>query len=210
MSHDLPFKVKKSFTIVVLLLVSVVSSLAQDRLTFTGSFQGGANWFLEDEEIGAANTPQYDDELVGVEAWLDLAFQYKGYKLGLRGDFFRNTNLLNPNGAYSDEGLGRWYLSKTIDKFELQAGHIYDQIGSGLIFRAYEERPLLIDNALIGGRVKYTPWPNVEAKIMAGKQKNLFGQYESLIRGGQVEGSFQLGKDKKWNLIPGFGVLNRS
>jgi len=201
---------KQYLAAVILVVVPILSILAQEKLTFSGSFQGGANWFLEDAEIGATNTPQYDQELVGVEAWLDLAVQYKGYKVGLRGDFFRNTNLLNPNGAYSDEGLGRWYVSKSINKFDFLAGHIYDQIGSGLIFRAYEERPLLIDNALIGGRIKYNPWPNVEAKVMAGKQKNLFSQYESFIRTGQIEGSFQVGKDKQWSLIPGFGIVNRS
>lgn len=183
---------------------------AQDKLSFSGNLQAGLNWFLEDVEIGAANTPQYDDNLLGLEMWLDLQFKYKGYTLGVRGDAFHNSNLLNPNDAYSAQGLGRIYLHKKFGNLEAQAGYIYDQIGSGLIFRSYEERPLLIDNALVGGLVKYQPWDWLEVKAMAGRQKNLFEWYDSFIRGGQIEGFFVLGQENSVSIIPGFGVVNSS
>ena len=36
----------------------------------------------------------------------------------------------------------------TIDGLEITAGNFYEQFGSGLIFRSYEEKGLGIDNAM--------------------------------------------------------------
>ena len=38
---------------------------------------------------------------------------------------------------------------------KLTGGYIYTQFGTGLTFRSYEERPLGIDNALVGLEVDY-------------------------------------------------------
>ena len=129
---------------------------AQEEGILTGLLQLNANAFIEDEAIGAFNTPQYDHQLFGMESWLDLNYQLKGFDLGVRFDAFHNSNLLNPTGSYSDQGVGRWHIKKQVANLQIGVGYLYDQLGSGLIFRAYEERPLLIDNALYGLNLKYT------------------------------------------------------
>ena len=89
---------------------------------------------MRDSLIGAANIPQYDRQLFGGQAWLDLGYSIQGFDLGLRFDMFNNSNLLNPSDSYTGEGIGRWHVAKTIDKFNIRIGHIYDQIGSGIIY----------------------------------------------------------------------------
>ena len=42
------------------------------------------------------------------------------------------------------------YATYSIDNLEITAGNYYDQLGSGLIFRSYEEKGLGIDNAMDG------------------------------------------------------------
>ena len=125
-------------------------------------------------------------------------------------DIFNNSNLLNPTGSFSGEGIGMWYIKKEIDKLGITAGYIYDQIGSGIIFRAYEERPLLIDNALIGARLTYDLGEDWRIKAFTGRQKQQFENYESVIKGGSVEGFIMGGEDAGWTLAPGFGVANRT
>ena len=127
--------------------------MAQEQGVFSGSFQGNGNFFIRDTAIGAANTPQYEHQLYGADAWLNLNYNQSGFNVGVRFDLFNNSNLLNPQGSYTAEGIGRWFIDKKIDKLHLSGGYLYDQIGSGIIFRAYEERPLLIDNALYGIRL---------------------------------------------------------
>lgn len=177
----------------------------------SGSLQLNGNFFMRDSLIGAANTPQYDRQLYGGEGWLNLAYSNWGFDFGLRFDMFNNSNLLNPTGSYSGEGIGRWYIQKKINKLGIYGGYIYDQIGSGIIFRAFEERPLLIDNALFGIRLSYDLHPNWQVKAFTGRQKQQFDVYSSVIRGLSVEG-FIAAKDSNstFSLAPGFGVTGRT
>lgn len=176
-----------------------------------GSLQLNANFFMRDSLIGAANTPQYDRQLFGGEAWLNLTYSNWGFDFGLRFDMFNNSNLLNPTGSYSGEGIGRWFIQKKINKLGIYGGYIYDQIGSGIIFRAFEERPLLIDNALFGLRLSYDLHPNWQVKAFTGRQKQQFDTYNAVIRGLSVEG-FLASKDStsSFSLAPGFGAVGRT
>ncbi|MBT8189232.1 MAG: hypothetical protein KJO29_02290 [Bacteroidia bacterium] len=184
---------------------------AQDAGYFSGGFQSSANFFLRDSAIGAANIPQYDNERFGAQAWLDLGYNINGFDLGLRFDMFNNSNLLNPNDSYTEEGIGRWHIAKKLDKLDIRIGHIYDQIGSGIIYRAFEERPLLIDNALYGARLVYDLSDNWQVKGFTGRQRFLFDEYDSVIKGASIEGFIDLSsEDKMFTLAPGLGIVNNT
>ncbi len=184
--------------------------LAQEQGVFSGSFQGNGNFFLRDTAIGAANTPQYEHQLYGADAWLNLNYNQSGFHVGMRFDLFNNSNLLNPQGSYTAEGIGRWFIDKKIDKLQLSGGYLYDQIGSGIIFRAYEERPLLIDNALYGIRLAYDLTEDWQVKVMTGRQKQQFERYSPVIKALNIDG-FVLGEgNKTWSMSPGIGVVNRT
>ena len=177
----------------------------------SGNLQANANFFMRDSLIGAANTPQYDRQLFGGEAWLNLNYSNKGFDIGLRLDVFNNSNLLNPTDSYSGEGIGNWFVRKQVDKLGIQAGYIYDQIGSGAIFRAYEERPQLLDNALIGLRLNYEIDPNWQVRAFTGRQKQQFDVYRSVIRGLAVDGFISpRSANGGWSLAPGFGAVGRT
>ncbi len=178
----------------------------------SGNLELNTNFFIRDSLIGAANIPQYDRQLYGADAWMNLAYSNWGFDFGLRFDVFNNSNLLNPSDSYTDQGIGRWFIQTKVEKLGITAGYIYDQIGSGLIFRAYEERPLAIDNALIGMRLTYDLGDNWQIKGFTGRQKQQFDQYGSIIKGLSVEGfiSAQTNRKKTITLAPGFGVMNRT
>src|SRR5690606_15582175 len=90
--------------------------LAQEQGILSGNLEANGNFFMRDSLIGADNTPQYDNELFGADAWLQLNYSYQGFDVGLRFDMFHNSNLLNPLDSYSDQGIGRWYIHKKINK----------------------------------------------------------------------------------------------
>lgn len=181
----------------------------QNTGRLSGNLQLNGNFFMRDSAIGAANTPQYDRQLFGADSWLNLNYQNWGFDMGLRFDMFNNSNLLNPNDSYSDLGIGRWYISKKIHKLGITGGYIYDIIGSGIIFRAYEERALAIDQALYGVKLTYDLGENWVVKGFTGKQKQQFGNYPSVLRGAAVDGF--IGLDSAGvTLAPGFGVVART
>lgn len=186
-------------------------SYGQEEARISGSLQAQGNFFMEDTAIGAANTPQYDHQLYGADVWLQLNYSYKGFDVGARFDMFNNSNLLDPQGSYTAQGIGRWYIKKSINKLGISVGYLYDQIGSGIIFRAYEQRPLLIDNALYGARLTYDINEDWQIKAFTGKQKQQFSTYGAIIKGFNVEGYISSKKeDKNWTLLPGFGVVAKT
>lgn len=181
------------------------------RGSFSGAFETNANVFLRDSSIGAFNTPQYDHQFFGGEAWLNVNYQAKDLLISTRFDMYNNSNLLNPFDSYTGIGIGRWYIQKKISKLTLSGGYIYDQIGAGIIFRAFENRPLFIDNALYGASLKYDLGKGWSAMAFAGRQKNAFDTYGGNLKGARVEGFLDLGSEEKpLTLAPGIGFVNRT
>ncbi len=181
-----------------------------DVSRFSGNLEMNTNFFVRDSAIGAFRQPQYDHQLYGADAWLQLNYSNWGFDIGARFDLFNNSNLLNPNGSYTAQGIGRWYLKKKVDKLTISGGYLYDQIGSGIIFRAYELRPLAIDNALYGILATYDLNDNWQLKGFTGKQKQQFGSYASILKGFSVDGFVQGKEGSNWSIAPGFGVVART
>ncbi len=175
----------------------------------SGNLSLNGNFFMRDTVIGASNTPQYDRQLFGADSWLNLNYQNWGFDIGLRFDMFNNSNLLNPIGSFNGAGIGQWYVSKKIHKLGITGGYIYDIIGSGIIFRAYEERPLAIDQALYGVRLTYDILPDWKIKAFTGRQKQQFDTYKSVLRGLNLDGFISLDSSGV-TLAPGFGVVSRT
>jgi hypothetical protein len=189
-------------------LLSSFGLFAQNRIT--GNLQSNGNFFITDTKIGATGTPQYDYQKFGAESWLNLNYSNWGFDMGIRFDMFNNSNLLNPQGSFSGEGIGRWFIHKKVDKFEATAGYIYDQIGSGIIFRAYEERSLLIDDALFGVKAGYNFNENWRVKAFTGRIKRQFSTYASVVRGAAIDGFIKADSLGKVTFAPGFGVVART
>ncbi len=214
---------KKSFGAVLIITLCSLSLTAQEETVvtenapnevqnqggrFSGSLESNVNFFMRDSVIGAFGTPQYERQQFGADTWLNLNYNNWGFDFTIRYDMFNNSYLLNPTSSYSAQGIGMWSIKKKIDKLGIQIGYIYDQIGSGIIFRAFEERPLAIDNALVGGHLTYQLDDNLKIKAFVGKQKQQFSLYNTLIKGAAIDGFIE-GKGGKWTCTPGFGVTSR-
>jgi uncharacterized protein DUF6029 len=199
---------KKSAILFLLLFISG-RILAQG--TFSGDLMMNLNFFQRDTNIKASGNPLYDNYLSGSEGWLDMRYNVKGYTFFVRADAFNNSNLKDPTAANTDFGLGAWSITKDTKDLSITVGSIYDQVGSGILFRAYEDRGLLIDNALVGIELKYRLTKNIKLKGFTGQQKDNHvvsnNRYAPVIRGFNAEGDFNAGKA---HIIPGIGVLNRT
>lgn len=201
----------KQLTFTLSLLTFVFSAMAQNNSHITGSLQANGNFFFAaDSVLGTAGIPQYDHQKFGAETWLSLNYSHNGLDAGVRFDMFNNSNLLNPNASYSDVGLGRWFIRKQIDKFDIAGGYLYDQIGSGIIYRSYEERTLMIDNALLGAQVGYRINDNWKIRAFSGRQKQQFSRYGTILRGGAIEGFIKPDSTKNFTLAPGAGIVGRT
>lgn len=180
--------------------------------TLSGDLNMNVNFFMKDTNIRASGNPLYDNALSGSDAWLTLRYNVNGFTFFARADAFNNSNLKNPISPQTDFGLGAWSITKDMKDLSITVGTIYDQIGSGILFRSYEDRGLLIDNALVGLELKYKLTDNINVKGFTGQQKDNRAfvantRYAPIIKGFNAEGDFNAGKV---HLIPGVGVLNRT
>lgn len=177
---------------------------------FFGGLQLNNDFFIRDESVGAANTPHYDNLKSGTDGWFNLNYVNNdiGLDMGVRLDVFLNSNLHNPGTPYSAQGLGIFYIRKRFKDLTITGGHFYDQIGSGIIFRSYEDRSLGIDNALLGLHLEYDVKDFLKVKAFGGVEKNRLKLYKPIIKGAAVEGFFNIGE--KVQLFPGVGVVNRT
>ncbi|HUM46791.1 MAG TPA: DUF6029 family protein [Chitinophagales bacterium] len=174
----------------------------------SGDLQSNVNVFQRDSAIGAYNTPLYDNYFTGIESWLNVNYSINGFNAGIRLDAFLNSNLIDPNGSYTGVGIGYYYLEKQIGKLTVHAGHFYEQFGSGIVYRSYEDRGLGVDYATYGLNLKYALNDNWMLKGIAGLEKNLFSFYKPTIKGINLEGSVQINEDLR--LLPGAAFLNRT
>jgi hypothetical protein len=205
----------KKSAILIFMLLAAGKLAAQG--TFSGDLMMNLNFFQRDTNIKAAGNPLYDNYLSGSEGWLSLRYNIKGFTFFLRADAFNNSNLKNPTSTSTDFGIGAWSITKDMKDLSITVGSIYDQIGSGILFRSYEDRGLLIDNAIVGIELKYKLTNNISLKGFTGQQKNnsVIGingalhtpSYGPVLKGFNAEGDFAVGK---LHIIPGIGFLNRT
>jgi hypothetical protein len=210
---------KKYYLLFVLLFSFSIALTAQDKEAgyLSGNFQNNTNFFMRDSSIGASNTPQYDYQFIGSESWMNLYYNRGGFDIGVRFDLYKNSNLPNPVNSRSFVGIGNAYVRKKVKGLDITVGHIYDQIGTGTIFRAFEERPLAVDNSLLGGRLIYDIGDNWQIKFFTGQQKGSLDSdgkypdtYKSVINGGSIEGFWRPKEDSKITFAPGVGIMNRT
>ena len=130
----------------------------------------GVLWqsYAEDSLIGAVVPPSK----TGYNAFANVLYNQGDFSAGIRYESYLNAVIGFP-GRFKGTGLGyRFARYKDLDRgIDVTVGNFYDQFGSGLIFRSYEERNLGIDNAMDGVRLILKPIDGVQAKFIYGKQR---------------------------------------
>jgi hypothetical protein len=147
-----------------------------------GNFQVDAQYYQVDSAIGAYAIP----EKMLMNSWTNITYTLGDFSAGMRFESY-----LNPvSGYYKDlkgSGVPYWYAGFKSGQFDITAGNFYEQFGSGMVLRAYEEHNLGYDNALNGIRVKFMPLPGITMKGIWGTQRYFWQKSPGIVRGGDVD-----------------------
>jgi hypothetical protein len=104
-----------------------------------------------------------------------------------------------------------YYANYRSSKLEVTAGHFFEQFGSGLLLRGWEDRALGINTALRGGRIKYKPIDGVAMTALYGRQKSGFVVSQADIFGFNSDLDFStLFNRDNFGLTAGFSYLLKS
>ena len=174
----------------------------------TGNIQLDAQMSQKDSLIGAPDVP----ESLLMNARADILYTNGNFEGGLRFEAYQNPLLgFDPN--YTGQGIANYFVRYSGEKLTLTAGHFYEQFGSGLILRAYEDRYLGYDNAFFGASVNYRPLPGVVIKGLIGKQRYCWTMGNGVVRG--IDGEVNLNSvisawaDKPLRITIGGGFVSK-
>lgn len=168
----------------------VVSLSAQNNVngTLTGSLESNNIYYVKDSKLNGSKATNPDDHF-GSNSYLKLDYMRGKFSAGLQLEAFlpalQGYDYLLYGGGKRTM-LGSKYIQWEDNAFSFRAGNIYEQFGTGLIFRSYEDRTLGFNNSLEGvtGRFSYRNYFAVKA--MYGRPRLYLGYAESSIRGGNL------------------------
>lgn len=180
-------KANKIFCALVLMALPL-TLVAQEEQTDWGKVHGG----IESNNAFYKKDPnQPDEKRYGTNTYLNLKYSLKGFNLGLQGEIFEPPMRGYPaNGTLNDlkgTALTQYYLNYANEKIDITLGSFYQQFGSGLIFRAFEERSLGINNSLRGINIKYSPLDWINLKVMGGQPRRYLHYADALMYGTDAE-----------------------
>ena len=149
------------------------SAFAQTKVgngAISGDFSFNGMYYIPDSLIGAREV----DSKVRGNAWLNLNYTNGGFSAGARYEFYLFPLIDFQDINYQGQGITNFYADYKNDFIQVTGGYFYEQFGQGLIFRAYEDRNLGIDNSVLGGRVKVTPYKGIQLKGIWGIERHNF------------------------------------
>jgi len=151
---------------------------------FNGSFENYSQYYLKDSAIGATLPP----DRFGSNSFLKLDYNYDKFSAGVQFEAYLPPVLgFFPLPVKSQSKILNKYFKYTDKKFSIQVGDFYEQFGNGLIFRAYENRQIGINNAMEGANIFVAPTDFLKMKFIYGRTRSLFEYANSLSRGADAE-----------------------
>ena len=145
--------------------------------TISGNIETTFQYLNEDSLIGASLPP----EKGLLNSYMNAFYTNGKFNAGMRIESY----LPHINGypdRFDGTGLGMRYIGYQNDFISVTLGNFYEQFGSGLLLRIYEDRALGYDNVLDGMRLVVKPYKGVTLKGVYGLQRAIrVAGAESLI-----------------------------
>lgn len=142
-----------------------------------GNFQIDAANYQRDTAIGA----DPGSEVFRYNAFGNINYSLGDFSAGFRFESY-NPPLIGYLPGYKGSGIPYKFARYKHKDIDVTVGNFYEQFGSGITLRTYEDRGLLYDNALEGMRVIYNPYKGITLKGLVGKQRTYF-DYKGNVRG---------------------------
>ncbi|MFY8069585.1 MAG: DUF6029 family protein [Flavobacterium sp.] len=192
---------------VLFITLSFLSVTAQERKEngrFFGGYETNTQRYLEFEND--ENSPEYFRS----NNYLQLNYEIKKWTFGIQVESYEKQALLNYYPGFDGTNVATYFAKYKSKKIEATAGYFYEQYGSGMILRAWEDRSLGINTALRGGKIFYKPTKDIKFKAFYGQQRTGFKVSEGQLYGFDIEANLSdLFSFQESDLEIGFSNVNR-
>jgi hypothetical protein len=184
------FKIK---LFLICTLTGANSFLANSQNQNEGHVSGNVQMIFQEYNPDSIIGAQVPPAKAAMNSFANINYVKGNFRAGTRFESYLNAQLGYPD-RFSGTGIGYRYAGYTLDGLDITVGNFYDQFGNGLVFRAYEERQLGIDNAMDGIRIAYKPMDGMYVKAVYGKMRYTFNNgtvnADGIVRG--IDGEIQL------------------
>lgn len=171
-----------------------------------GGLESNSQWYLNDVE----REINHPDQPIRSNNYLLINYNYGKWTAGIQGESYAPKSLLNFNPKYEKTNLSTYYLNYKSDKIDVTAGYFYEQFGSGLLLRSWEDRSLGINNSIRGGKIVLQPTENLSLTGLYGNQRTGFDVGKGIIYGFNsdinLSGIFEM---EKSDISVGFSYVGR-
>lgn len=165
-----------------ILSLPAIAQIKAGNGQISGSLETNSIYYMKDKRMD--ETLEGKDHF-GTNNYLKVDYSVGKFSAGILAEgYFPALNGYDPllNGA----GLTSKYVQWQDKNFSFLAGDVYDQFGSGLIFRSYEDRALGFNNSIEGVHASYNFGGYVKVKGMYGRPRYYMGHAGSWIRGADM------------------------
>ena len=149
----------------------------------TGSFETNTNGYVKDDRT----TSTVPDGNFGSNNYLKLDYYNSRFTAGIQLEGYAPA-LVGYSSDLKGVNLTNYYVSWKDDYFSITAGTVYDQFGSGLLFRSWEDRAIGLNNAVTGARLTYSYNDILNVKALWGMPR--FGMKHSQTQVKGADASF--------------------
>jgi len=160
----------------------------------TGSFETNTNVYLKDAKT-LATVP---DGRFGSNNYLKVDYYNKRFSAGVQLEAYAPAAVGYPN-ILEKAALTNYYVAWTDKDFSVTAGTFYEQFGSGLLFRSWEDRALGLNNSIMGARVAYHFRDIVSVKALWGMPRFGMKFSDTQVKGGDL--SFAISNLAGWQNV---------
>jgi hypothetical protein len=159
-----------------------IASMLKGHLN--GSFESYNQYYMSDTSIGAI----LPSDRFGSNNFFKLDYNYGDFTAGMQLEAYLPPVLgFYPFPVEAQAKIVNKYFRYKKERFTIQIGDFYEQFGSGLTFRAFENRQIGINNAVEGVNVHVKPADYIQIKAIYGRTRKLFEYSKSLVRGADAE-----------------------
>ncbi len=174
----------KKLLLLAYLLINFLALNAQENGFFYGGMESNSQWLQTDEDI---NFLAPEDQFRS-NNYVLLNYNLGKFTAGLQFESYLPSALLGYDSIFDNQNeIATYYINYKDENLDVTGGYSYEQFGSGLILRSWEDRQLGLNNALKGLNIKVNLTKDIGLKAVFGKQRHGFEESEGTIQGLDAE-----------------------
>ncbi len=187
---------------------NLLEETAKAPLEIHGNFNATSQYYIPDTAIAAPNVP----EQFLINGYGNVIATKGAFSAGARYESYENV-LLGFDPQFKGSGFPYRYFAFNNKGLNVTVGNFYEQFGTGMLLRSYEERDLGLDNAFDGVRVKYDLGNGIRFKGLVGRQRLFFAKGPGIVRA--LDGEININEafagmeDKKLKLLVGGNIISK-